>query len=72
MNPLKIIEYIKNHKLTKSDFCKKCNIDISTLDDIVYYGKNVDMSIAERISEAMGVGLYELYSYEHQSNYFSF
>ena len=62
MNPLKIIEYIRQHKLTKSEFCKMCNISIATLDNIIYYGHNVDYKIAEEISNVMEIGVYELYT----------
>ena len=61
MNILKIIDYIRIHNITKNEFCKKCNIKISTLDDIIYYGKHVDYQVAEKISEVMGLGVYELY-----------
>ena len=67
-NALKIIEYIRKHNITKSEFCKKCNISLSTLDDIIYYGKNVDYMVAEKISDAMGIGVYALYSYEYNTN----
>lgn len=67
MNPLKIIEYIREHKLTKSEFCKICNITLATLDDIVYYGACKDFEIAEKISDAMNIGVYELYSPLYQS-----
>ena len=60
MNPLKIINYIKQHNLTKDEFCKMCNIDVSTLDGIIYYGYSVDFQIAEQISEVMELGVYEL------------
>jgi hypothetical protein len=39
------------------------------LDDIIYYGKSVDFKVAERISQAMGMGVYELYIYDYQLNY---
>lgn len=71
MNILRIINYIREHKLTKSEFCKKCGITPSMLDDIVYFGKSVDFKVAERISQVMGMGVYELYIYDHQPNYFT-
>lgn len=71
MNILRIINYIREHKLTKSEFCKKCGITPSMLDDIIYYGKSVDFKVAERISQAMGMGVYELYIYDYQLNYFT-
>lgn len=64
MNPLKIINYIREHKLTKTDFCKLCNIKLSMLDDIIYYGKTVDFAIAERIAKSLGLGVYELYTFD--------
>ena len=64
MNPLKIINYIRENKLTKTDFCKKCNIDISLLDGIIYYGKSIDYSITERIASVMGIGVYELFIFD--------
>ena len=66
MNPLRIIDYIREHKLTKTQFCKICNIKLSTLDKIVYYGKVIDFSIAEQIAESMGMGVYELYTYDYR------
>ena len=63
MNPLKIINYIQQHNLTKEQFCKLCDINVSTLDDIVYYGKSVDYKVAEKISNVMGIGVYELYTH---------
>ena len=71
MNILRIINYIRKHKLKKSEFCKKCGITLSMLDDIIYYGKSVDFKVAERISQVMGMGVYELYIYDHQPNYFT-
>jgi len=71
MNPLKIIEYIRQHNISKSQFCKMCNITLSALDSIVYYGKNVDYSVVEKIADAMGIGVYELYTYNYQSNYYT-
>ena len=68
MNALKIIEYIRKHNITKSEFCKKCNISLSTLDDIIYYGKSVDYMVAKKISDTMGIGVYALYSYEYNTN----
>lgn len=70
MDSIKIINYIRKHHLTKSEFCKKCNITLSLLDDIVYYGKSVDFQIAERISDAMGIGVYALYSHDYQPTYY--
>ena len=64
MNPLKIINYIRVNNLTKSEFCKICNIKLSILDDIVYYGNNVDFKIVEKISNVMGIGVYELYIFD--------
>ena len=65
MNPLRIIDYIRENKLTKTQFCKMCNISTSTLDTLVYYGKSVDFSIMEKIAEGMNVGVYALYTYDH-------
>ena len=62
MNPLIIIEYIRKQNITKEEFCERCNINLSTLDNIVYYGKRVDYEIMEHISIAMKIGVYELYS----------
>lgn len=64
MNPLKIINYIRENKLTKTEFCKKCNIDISLLDSIIYYGKSIDYTITERIASVMGIGVYELFTFD--------
>ena len=46
MNILRIINYIRKHKLKKSEFCKKCGITPSMLDDIIYYGKSVDFKVS--------------------------
>ena len=63
MNPLKIIHFIRENKLTKEQFCKMCNISLTTLDNIVYYNNSVDYPTAVRISETMGMGVYELYAF---------
>ena len=63
MNPLTIIKFIRDNSLTKEEFCKKCNITIDILDNIIYYGTTIEFKIAERISDAMGIGVYELYIY---------
>ena len=34
------------------------------LDDIIYYGKTVDFAIAERIAKSLGLGVYELYTFD--------
>ena len=69
MDILKIINYIREHKLTKSDFCKKCGITPSMLDDIVYFGKSVDFKVAQKLADEIGMGG-ELYIYDYQLNYF--
>ena len=70
MNIFKIIDYIRRHNITKNEFCKKCNISLSTLDDIIYYGKRVDCQVAEKISDVMGIGVYELYTHESRPYYY--
>ena len=65
MNPFKIIQFIRQHKLSKEDFCKLCDIDIQLLDNIVYYGYSVEFKIAERIADAMSIGVYLLYTYDY-------
>ena len=72
MNILKIIKYFRRNKITKSEFCAKCNISPSMLDDVVYYGKNVDFKVAERMADMMGVGVYELYTFDYHSEHFIF
>lgn len=62
MNPLVIIQYIRQHNMTKSEFCKICSITIQMLDDIVFYGKCPNYKVAEKISKATKLGIYELYS----------
>ena len=69
MDILKIINYIREYKLTKSDFCKKCGITPSMLDDIIYYGKSVDFKVAQKLADEIGMGG-ELYIYDYQLNYF--
>lgn len=58
-----IINYIREHKLTKEQFCQKCKITIETLDGIVYYGEIIDFKTSERIAKSMGIGVYELFCY---------
>ena len=65
MNIIKIIEFIRNHKLTKNQFCQMCKITPSILDGIIYYGKGIDYAVAEKISDAMGIGVYELYTCDY-------
>lgn len=72
MNPLKIINYIREQKITKSEFCKLCNIKPSTLDCIVYYGNMIDHSVAEKICNVIGIGIYELYIYDNTFGSFRF
>ena len=67
-----IIEYIRRNNLTKSEFCKMCNITPKTLDDIIYYGKTIDCQKAEKISNTMGIGIYELYCCNNPMNTFLF
>ena len=69
MDILKIINYIRKHKFKKSDFCKKCSITPSMLDDIVYFGKSVDFKVAQKLADEIGMGG-ELYIYDYQLNYF--
>lgn len=64
MNPLTIIKYIREHRLTKNEFCKMCNIKLTLLDSILYYGNNIEYSIAERIANTMNIGVYELYTFD--------
>ena len=64
MNPLRILNYIRQNKLTKAEFCKLCKIKVSMLDDIIYYGKTIDFKIAERMAESMGLGVYELFMFD--------
>ena len=42
-------------------FCKLCDINLNTLDCIIYYGTLIDFKIIERISHVMEIGVYELY-----------
>ena len=63
MNPITIINYIKEHKITKEQFCKMCDITIDTLDGIIYYGQTINFKTAERIAKRMDMGVYELYSF---------
>ena len=65
MNSYKIIKFIRQHRLTKNEFCKMCNISPTILDNIVYYDKNTDYQTAKNISTAMGIGVYELYTYDY-------
>jgi hypothetical protein len=69
MGILKIINYIRKHKLKKSEICKKCGITPSMLDDIIYFGKSVDFKVAQKLADEMGMGVYELYIYDYQLNY---
>ena len=64
MNPLRILVFIRKHKLTKDDFCRLCSISVTMLDDIIYYGKIVDFKVSEKIADAMGIGVYELFSFD--------
>jgi len=62
MNSLKIIEYMRNNKLSKENFCKLCEIDLQTLDDMVYYGK-YDNKTLEKIADKINIGYYQFFMY---------
>lgn len=62
MNSLKIIEYMREHKLSKCDFCKLCEIDIQTLDEIVYFGK-YDNQTLEKIATKLNINYYQFFIY---------
>ena len=55
MNPLRILNYIRQNKLTKAEFCKLCKIKVSMLDDIIYYGKTIDFKIAGDKARSLNV-----------------
>lgn len=61
MNPLIIIEYIRQHKLTKEEFCKFCEINIETLDDMIYFDKYNNETL-EKISDKTNIGYYQFFT----------
>ena len=61
-NSMLIIKYMRNNKLSKEQFCQLCNIDLTTLDDIVYFGK-YQYETLSRIGEKIDAGIYEFFMY---------
>ena len=58
-----IINYIRYNKLSKEEFCKLCDMDTSTLDEIIYLGK-YDTNTLKKIAKILNIGFYEFFSYE--------
>lgn len=52
--------HLKSRHITKEAFSKQCEVSQTTLTQ-VYHGKNVDPAVAERISEALGKPLSQLF-----------
>ncbi len=52
--------YIKENKLTKTGFCKKCKVGLSTFNKIIS-GKNFNLIFLFRIAKTMKIGIAELF-----------
>ncbi len=56
-----IEEYIKTNNLTIKDFCKQCNISISTFYRIMH-GKDFNLLSLFRIAKKINVPIHEFFS----------
>ncbi len=56
-----IEEYIKTNNLTKKDFCKQCNISVSTFYRIMH-GKDFNLLSLFRIAKNMNVPIHKFFS----------
>lgn len=54
-----ITNYIKANRMTRKEFCKQCNISLSTFYKIMR-GKNCRLSALWKISRVMHLQIYEL------------
>ena len=60
MNSMLIINYIRSRGLSKSEFCKLCDIDEETLENMIYFGK-YDNDTLVRVGDIIGVGYYRFF-----------
>lgn len=57
-----IKEHIKTNNLTKREFCKQCNISVSTLYKILQGKTNFDLVFIFRIAKSMKVEVKDLFN----------
>lgn len=55
-----IKDYIREKKLTKTEFCKLCKISIHTLNKILS-GKNFEISALFKIAKVLEMEVYQLF-----------
>ena len=58
LNPMVIINYIRENNLKKEEFCDLCKISTSELDNIIYFGE-YNSELLDKISIATNIGDYE-------------
>ncbi len=61
VNTNMIIRFMKNEKLTKKEFCKRCGIGIKTLNKILNGQDNVRVIAIYKITIVMGINMSQLY-----------
>ena len=64
LNTEKIEKYLKDNKLTKKEFCKKCNISVSTLNRM-YKSDNIRVINIFKVAKGMEVDVCFLFYEEH-------
>ena len=60
LNTDKIIDYMNSHDFTRHEFCKRCGISVSTLNNILH-NKNCIVTSLFKIAKAMDLQLYQLF-----------
>lgn len=55
-----ILSYIKDHNLTKKEFCAQCGITPSTLNSIMK-GNNVKLSSVRKLMSGLNVSFYQIF-----------
>lgn len=59
---IKFVElYIKRHNLSKTAFCKRCNINTNQFNKFLNNQINFDVRVIFRIAKVLGVQAYELF-----------
>lgn len=61
VNVNKIIKYIKDEKLSKKEFCKRCEICVETLNKILRKKTNVGIVAIFKIAKIMEIDICQLF-----------
>lgn len=59
-----IDKFIKDNKLSKEKFCKKCEIGSEDYDDMFRQSYNLDLHIIAKVCKYMNIKFYEIFSSE--------